>query len=73
MQCQNNIPKWEAGQYQTENGKPYVNIMDISEVRWKGAGIVDTNGYKFVRSRLASPNGVDFIIDKERLKAILGN
>ena len=50
-----------------------VNIMGISEVRWRGARIIDTNGYKFVFSGgQRHENGVGFILDRERAKGMLG-
>ena len=48
-------------------------MMAIREERWRGAEILETNGYKFVYSGgQRHENGVGFILDRERAKGMLG-
>ena len=49
-----------------------VNILGISEMRWKGAGRIPTDKHELIYSGSIHERGVGLILDKETSKSIKG-
>ena len=47
-----------------------VDILGLSQMRWKGAGCIISDGYKFLYSEEHQFRGVSVILDSETSKAI---
>jgi hypothetical protein len=71
VEHQNNAAKKKTGKHKSGNERLQINILRLSEVRWRGAGMFSTDGFILIYSGGEQhQKGVAIILDPETAKSV---